>query len=217
MYARDGAMTGAVRSLVLGLVLCGTSSALAQEKPFDMIRGARVHGVIITPQTRFKLETITSTLVGFGMSGRAGEDVIQEFGVAEPAVHLRERFLARLGTDHAAEVRLAPDVVADDGADDLKKAFGEGFVLDFRTRIWRLMYSAGKKHHKIEYWGRVRLVRLGDSKVLWNETCKFLGDAKKIEGAEEDMLANDAALLKATFDLAVDYCVAELSTEFGVR
>ena len=210
-------MTGVVRSVVLGLVLGGGSSALSQEKPFDMIRGARVHGVVITSQTRSKLETVTNTLVGFGMSGRAGEDVLQKFGVAEPAVRLREGFLARLGADHAAEVRLAPDVFADDGADELKRAFGEGFVLDFRTRIWRLMYSAGKKHHKIEYWGRVRLVRLGDSKVLWNETCKFLGDAKKIEGAEEDMLANDAALLKATFDLVVDHCVTELSTEFGVR
>ena len=191
------------------------TSALAQEKPFEMIRGARVHGVIVTPQTGFKLETVTSTLVGFGMSGRAGEDVLQKFAIPEPAVRLRERFLARLGTGHAAEIRLAPDVVADDGADELKRAFGEGFVLDFRTRIWRLMYSAGKKHHKIEYWGRVH-VRLGDSKVLWNETCKFLGDAKKVEGVEEDMLANDAALLKETFDLAVDHCTAELSTEFGL-
>ena len=217
MEAKEGAGTAAVRFVVLGLVLGGCSPAVAQQTPFETIRGARVHGVIVTPQIRFKLETVTSTLVGFGMPGRAGEEVLQKYRIPEPAVRLRERFLERLGPGHAAEVLLAPGVVTDDGAGDLKKAFGEGFVLDFRTRIWRLMYSAGKKHHKIEYWGRVRLVRLSDSKVLWNETCKFLGDAKKVEGADEDMLANDAALLRSTFDLAVDHCVAELSAEFGVR
>jgi hypothetical protein len=89
--------------------------------------------------------------------------------------------------------------------------------MDFRTRIWRIMFSPGKKHHKIEYWGRARLVRLADPKVLWNETCKFMGDAPKDQGTEEDMVANDAALLKSTLNLAADHCVTELSAKFGSR
>jgi hypothetical protein len=218
MRVRTQVVGEAIRAITVGLVLTGGASALAEEKkPFDIIRASKIQGVIISSQTSFKLETTKSSLVGFGMSSRAGEEVLQKFGVPDPAVRLRERFLAGLGKDHAADVRLAPDPRDDDGADALKKAFVEGFVLDFRTRIWRLMYSTGKKQHRFEYWGRVRLVRLDDPKVLWNETCKFMGNAPIAEGAEEDMLANDAALLKATMNMAVDHCVTELSAKFGVR
>lgn len=217
MHPRSDVLEGTIRSIVVGVLLVGGRSAFAEEKPFDMVRAGTIHGVVITPQTSFKLETLKSSLVGFGMSGRAGEEVLQKAGVPDPAVRLRESFLAGLGKDHAAEVRLAPDARSDDGADALKKAFGEGFVLDFRTRIWRVMFSPSKKHHKFEYWGRARLVRLGDAKVLWNETCKLMLDAPKGEGTEEDMLANDAALLRATMNLAVDQCVGELSAGFGVH
>ncbi len=217
MATRFDAAGSFIRSISVGLLVAGSATALASEKPFEMIRGARIQGVVITPQIGFKLETVKSSLVGFGMSGRAGEEVLQKFGVPDPAFRLRERFLSGLGKDHTGGVQLSPDARADDDADSFKKAFGEGFVLDFRTRIWRLMYSAGKKHHRYEYWGRARLVRLADSKVVWNETCKFLGDAPKTEGAAEDMLANDAALLRATMNMAVDHCVTELSQRFGVQ
>lgn len=208
----------AVPVIVVGLVVTAGVPALAQEKPFDVIRAARVHGVVIAPQTRFKLDTIKRTLIGLpGAAGRAGDDVLERYGVPDPALRLREGFLAGLGQSHAAEIRLAPDVQRDDDPRSLQKAFGDGFVLDFRTRIWRIMFSPGKKHHKIEYWGRARLVRLGDPKVLWDETCKFMGDAPKDQGTEEDMLANDAALLKATLILAADHCVTDLSARFGGR
>jgi hypothetical protein len=217
MAARINSAGEFIRSIAIGLLVAESGTAVADQKPFDMIRGARIQGVVITPQTTFKLETTKSSLVGFGMSGRAGEEVLRKFGVPDPVFRLRERFLSGLGKGHTGEVQLSPDARADDDADTFKKAFGDGFVLDFRTRIWRLMYSAGKKHHRYEYWGRARLVRLADSKVVWNETCKFLGDAPKTEGADEDVLANDAALLRATMNMAVDHCVTELSKRFGVQ
>jgi hypothetical protein len=176
--------------------------------------------VIVKPQTRFYVRSLGSALLGglFGLGGvvaqntkeqSRGEALLERFGIPDPALRVRERFTANLASSESRQVVLEPGIHEDD-KQVLQEEFGEGWVLDFRTRVW------GMAGRNVELWMRGRVVRLSDGKQVWSETCKYMNKEPKAEcPRDEDMLADGAARLKANMEESAEHCAAELWQRFG--
>jgi len=102
----------------------------------------------------------------------------------------------------------------------LKMAFGTGMVIDFDTTHWwlnrirtlrGLFINSDMDPYALTYEVRARLIRLDDSKILWQNTC-FISDRNpQIWGELE---ANDFSLLKKERLDTADACAQELIDYF---
>ncbi len=213
----------AVSPLLLLVALPQAAAAVSAAGLPETIGSARVAAVIQPPQTKFSADlpkhvfaAVLSPLFGAAIAGaKTGEEMVKKFSISDPALHLRDAFLQGLAEKYKWNVEMAAETPGED-ARDLKKKFSEGFVFDFKTVVWDLTVFVGDHdHYRVEYWGKVRLIRLDDGKILFKETCKFMGrDPKGSRPTLEEMVKDDGTLLKAKLDEAADHCAAELKQRF---
>lgn len=189
----------------------------------ETIGTARVSVVVHPPQTKFSADlpkhvwaAVLSPLFGAAIAGaKTGEEMVKKFSITDPALHLRDAFLKGLQEKPPLNVEMVAEDPGED-ARDLKKRLADGFVLDFKTIVWDLtVFVMDHDHYRVEYWGRARLIRLDDGKVLFKETCKYMGhDPKGSRPTLEEMVKDDGTLLKAKLDEAAEACAAELKQRF---
>ena len=120
----------------------------------------------------------------------------------DPVLKVKERVV--LAMDAAVElksVRLIQEPLVGDDLDQLKAALGTGLAIDFKTIIWNL------DHKTIWYVARSRIIRLEDSKILWQGVC----DVKNhLLGSWAEHMAAEAALLKKRLNEVAESCAQNL-------
>jgi hypothetical protein len=100
---------------------------------------------------------------------------------------------------------------------DLQATFLSGVIIDFWTSGWGVVgvprtgpFAA--ERYQPAYVVRVRLVQLGQPRVLWQEVCRSVGRDTRAAWTMEELLTNRAELLRATLAEAADSCAAELTS-----
>jgi hypothetical protein len=120
----------------------------------------------------------------------------------DPVLEVKERVV--LAMDAALElksVRLIQEPLVGDDLDQLNAALGNGLAIDFKTIIWNL------DHKKLWYVARSRIIRLEDSKILWQGVC----DVKNhLSGSWAEHMAAEAALLKKRLNEVAESCAQNL-------
>jgi hypothetical protein len=120
----------------------------------------------------------------------------------DPVLRVKERVV--LAMDAALElksVRLIQEPLVGDDIDQLKAALGKGLAIDFKTIIWNL------DHKKIWYVARSRIIRLEDSKILWQGVCDV---QNHLLGSWEELMAAEAALLKKRLNEVAESCALNI-------
>jgi len=183
----------------------------------ELIGSGRVSVLVQPPQTKFAARlpkqqagaAVLSPLLGGAMAAaKTGDAMREEHQIADPVVHFRDAFLQKMGETHTIDFVLALEGGSEDPS-ELRQSLSTVFALEFKTVVWTLAVSGNQ--HRIEYWGRVRLIRLDSGKVVWKETCKFrTADPERNKRTVEDLLRDNAALLNQEFLAATDQCAAEL-------
>jgi hypothetical protein len=207
---------------------CATTGGVAPNRAeiAKLKDSAEIRAVTYTPAP-FVLMSAGKVATGslFGIVGgavaansmqKAGQALIAEYSVADPAAGIRDR-LAGAMESHFGLRATAAEAPATDAIPDLKTKFGDGAVLDTRTLGWQLIYYPSDwSHHYLVYAGRGRLLRLSDGKVLWEGKCfRKLPDEKGSRKTVDDYRANDGALLKQKVQEAADGCATELLAQLG--
>lgn len=152
---------------------------------------------------------------------KAGEELIAEYGVADPALTLRDRIAQAMHDAYGVKATIHPPpdraAAATDSLPELKQRFNSGIVLDTRTLGWQLVYyPADWGHHFVVYAGRARLLRLDDGKVLWDGRCvQRLPDPKESRRGVDDYRANGGELLRAKIGEAAEGCATALIAQLN--
>jgi hypothetical protein len=146
----------------------------------------------------------------------AGDKMTKEYGLADPAAVVQERFVAALGQDPGiSNIQGVEETPGTDDMAELRRVAGQGLVFDFKTTQWMLYYyPTDWSHYRIAYSARGRLVRLADSTVMWQGTCEVIGQAPASSPTMDALTANNGALLKAKINEAAEACAQQLITGF---
>jgi len=206
---------------LLGAALAsGTVGAQTEySKVAALIGPGRVSVLVQAPQTKFAARIpkqqagaalLAPLLGGAVAAAKAGEAMRKEHGIVDPVEHFRDAFLAELAEQRPIDAEMIPGTASEDPS-ILGKGLATELALDFKTVVWTLAVNGDQ--HRIEYWGRARLIRLDSGKVLWKETCKFrTADPEATRHTLEDLLRDDAALLNQEFSAATSDCAAKLAS-----
>jgi hypothetical protein len=221
--AKDAGMNLALKCLcgIVAIVL-GSRSVGAEtgsSRVAELIGSGRVSVLVYPPQTKFAARlpkqqaaaAVLSPLFGGAVAAaRTGEAMREEHQIVDPVLYFRDAFLRKMGEKRKIDAVLVSESGSEDPS-ELRQRFSTEFALDFKTVVWTLAVFGN--HHRIEYWGRARLIRLDSGKVVWKDTCKFrTGNQKEDQPTLEELLRDDAALLKKEFLAATDQCAAELGS-----
>jgi hypothetical protein len=134
-----------------------------------------------------------------------GHGLKREFALEDPVAGMKQRLVASL--ESSLKLTKLTSVSApppDEEIETLKRMFESGMVLDVRTVQW------GIDNNRATYSARARLVRLVDSTVLWEATCK--DSVRGRSGANRAALVADSGkLLKSQLREAADACADQLA------
>lgn len=192
-------------SLLLALLLtCGCFPKLIKMEKAELAR-LKDEGEIQAIHYRGKLPEVNTD----SSSNSEAEVLVLPFTsyqlrliLEDPVLRVKERIV--LAMDAALElksVRLIQEPLVGDDLDQLKAALGKGLAIDFKTIIWNL------DRKKIWYVARSRLIRLEDSKILWQGVC----DVKNhLPGSWDELMATEAALLKKRLNEVAENCALTL-------
>lgn len=149
-------------------------------------------------------------------SDAIGQKMVRDYSLPDPALRVKQRFVsalaARLGFLNVHDV---PEPVASDDLAGLKKTFVRGVVIDFQTENWDVSeipeFLSFRTRVSVHYRARSRLVRLEDSRILWEAVC-YVGEADPKKGvAWEALIADNGARLKTILHESADKCADDLS------
>ena len=143
----------------------------------------------------------------------AGERLVAENGVDDPAVKLGHALLGDLVADGGAIA--APDATTPVDSDDpakLAAAYPDSpYVLDVRTTMWNFgYYPLAWSHYRVLYGVRVKLVDARAKRVVAEGSCTRYDSDEPHAPTIEELLANRAERLKAMLDVHATACLAEL-------
>ena len=152
------------------------------------------------------------------IGGAVGDPRSQVFAIdsplEDPAIQVRNIFTKGIANQLAATRLIqAGELLHDDDVAALQKKFGGGVALDFKTTTWGLLSSSLiSAPYQVVYFGRSRLLRLSDGRVLWQGQCQYDG---RYPGANLDQFkANSTPVLKEKFGEAAENCAKELLAQF---
>lgn len=145
----------------------------------------------------------------------AGEQIVQENQIADPAAGIAADVTPRIG----ARLKVSSSVtLADQDAKDnnhLSAALGnKGVILDVQTMNWMFLYfPLDWSHYHVMYAARARLIDASSGKTIGLVPCNYdSGDDKTLPPDYDTLLADHAAILKAKLAAAASACTAKIET-----
>ena len=213
-------------SLVLILIMlvqgCATPSAKlssqdrADLKKLDVIKV--VHLQTGWPSLNTAVGVVASNLT-FGLSDdwSEGQKLVKKFEIEDPNQMVKADFLRQIKAANVANFVNDTQPIAYDERemDKMKARYGNGVVLKFSPAIWQIWYYPFNwARYQMWFGSYAELVRLEDSKVLWNAGCR--ADQKDSETAPtlDELTADNSTVLKKWVKDSTEKCARQLVNDF---
>ena len=158
----------------------------------------------------------------FGMLGgiamiSAGNQIVKENEIEDPSIRVSQTLTDRLVTKHG--MQKAPhrsDLAQDDDLASLAKNRADvDFLLDVKTINWWFGYFPSNwTHYRVFYTTRMRLIDTGQQQVVAETLCVGRPVDETNPPTRDELLADNAKLLKALLEKAGDDCASVLSKDF---
>ena len=95
-----------------------------------------------------------------------------------------------------------------------KDASNANYAIDVQTVNWGFGYfPTDWSHYRALYVGKARLINLETKQVVAENGCVYRTDTNENAPTYDEMMANEAALLKTMLNKAVSYCQTKIMTE----
>ncbi|MBL8299207.1 MAG: hypothetical protein JNN30_12790 [Rhodanobacteraceae bacterium] len=209
------------------IVLSIAGCVSVNKKALDSKSMASIRNQTVTYTTR-KMPDFAAMTPGkamFGLLGAAamvgvGNKIIAGNEIPDPADAIAAALLAEL--QHAHEARPVTPPVTVMRSDDVKQTVarvGEvaRYVVDAQTVNWALTYfPLNFTHYRVLYTAKVRLIDVQTRAVVAEGFCKRVPESDAGAPTYDELLANQAALLKGELEAATRECVATLKREMLV-
>lgn len=145
-----------------------------------------------------------------------GNSIIAKNNVPDPAVSIADGLAKALDSAHSSRV-VTPPVKVDsaDLSTILSAANNKArFLIDTQTVDWQITYfPTSYSKYRVGYAAKARLIDSETRTVIAEGFCRRIPENKELASSYEELLANDALLLKKELAIAADECVNSMKAE----
>ena len=207
-------------ALFAACILCGCVST--KIVPVDRTVLSGFHGGSVTLSHREKPSFSAGTagkatfaLIGAAAMISAGNAIVRDNDIADPAVYIGQTLAADLATDNA----LTPvdSTYATDTRDvsQLAKQYASAnLLLDVETINWSFIYfPTNWTHYRVIYSAKLRLIDTRQAKLIADGFCSRVPEEMPDAPTHDELLRNNAARLKQELKIAADRCVSEFRSK----
>ncbi len=158
----------------------------------------------------------TLGLIGAAAMISAGNEIVRENNIPDPAFGITEGLVERLKASRSIEFVDMPDIVAK--KDDIKALIaaypGVDYLLDVKTFNWMFgYYPTDWTHYRVIYNARMRLIDTKAGKVIAETLCRTTQGDDNNPPTREQLLENNAGLLKSYLTNGANQCVDVLARD----
>lgn len=136
-------------------------------------------------------------------------------GRFNPAIAIANGLADKLTVARSANVLNSSNESKTDNVNELIKAnAGADYLLDVKTLNWMFnYYPTDWSHYRVSYNARLRLIDTTSKKVVAESMCQSVQGDDKNPPSKEQLLNNQAELLKSYLAKAADACVTVLAKD----
>jgi hypothetical protein len=149
-------------------------------------------------------------VVGVGAAVKAGNALVKEKNIEDPALKISRSVAHALKSRYGVQLKgISREVVKDDDVAAIaRRAAGQDYVLDVGTNAWSFIYDGFHlSDYLVGYSAKLRLIDVKAQKVLAEGVCVYdWKKAGKPTVSYEELMANDAAVIKKHLAESVDFC-----------
>ncbi len=149
-------------------------------------------------------------VLGVAAAVAEGKTLIKEKGLSDPAVAIKQELASNLAQRyHFSDVTFVPDTQTyeSDPKAVSTMAGNQGVVLDLRTFGRGTQYYPFKPQYKVNYFAQARLISASEGRLISTERCVINHPYSETAPTYDQLMANNAALLKQKRAEAKAECV----------
>jgi hypothetical protein len=176
--------------------------------------------IVVTQRELPAFSAMTASKAQLGIAGAfmmtgVGNGIVRDNHIEDPAVIMGADLAKALAEARGATVAAAPVAVTGQSAKDIAAAGGEArYVLDVATNYWGYLYqSFDWEHYNVLYTAKLRVIDTTTKAVIAEGACKWKPAKDYRLPTGEELLANEAAEVKAQLAMAREACTAEFKRD----
>jgi hypothetical protein len=201
--------------------LTGCVSTATKAIDAQAVTAVRNQTVVRTARDMPDFGELTPAKATFGMIGAAftiseGNKTVANNKIADPAIAIADALLGAMQSSHGTQIVASPvRIDAEDPARIAELAKGKArYVLDVRTLMWQMMYfPTDWTHYQVMYTAKARLIDVDAKTVVAEAFCKQLPESNANAPTFDEMLALNAARLKAVNAAYAQACASKLGRD----
>ncbi len=212
-----------MRSTAAGIAMILTLAGCAGPKlvPFDKA-DAQLHGRTITLVHRempsFSAATpgkASFALVGAFAMLEAGDKIVKEDGIEDPAVRIGEDLLQAIAASNGMRIVSNDEIAVTAEVSKLAKQYPMAdLVLDVETVSWSFVYfPTNWTHYRVVYNVQLHLIDTKRATLLADGHCAHVPSETRDAPTYEQLLEDHGARLKQELAAAADQCIGELRSK----
>lgn len=154
--------------------------------------------------------------IGAATMVSAGNKIIEENNIPDPAIAIKSGLVENMQKARAIKVIDSSGTVSsDDAVNNLIAEYGSvDYILDIKTLNWMFnYYPTDWSHYRVTYQARLRLIDTASKDVIAETMCSSVQGDDENPPTKDDLLENEAALLKDYLEKASQACVDVLSSQ----
>jgi hypothetical protein len=207
--------------LAVAMALTGCVSTTTKTIDAQALSAVRNQSVAHTARDMPDFGEMTPAKATFGLIGAAmmiseGNKTVATNKIADPANAIAESLLSAMQSSQGMQVIATPvRIDSEEPARIAELAKGKArYVLDVRTLMWQMMYfPTDWTHYQLLYTAKARLIDVDTKNVVAEAFCKQSPESNANAPTYDDMLALNAARLKATNAAYAQACAASLGRD----
>lgn len=209
--------------LVVFSVVATSACTTIQHVPMSAESSSKLQGksLAVAQYPMPDFAAFTAGKAAFGMVGgmamiAEGNSIIRENGIDDPARKISRGLAEQLVATRA--MQLKPRSVVEAPNDEIGTLVslypGADYLLDIKTFGWMFSYyPTDWAHYRVTYSARLRLIETSSKRVVAETLCSGVQGDDQNPPSKDQLLENQAALLKTYFDRAADNCVQLLARD----
>lgn len=203
-------------------VLSGCATSTPKKQAVDPSLGAELRNQSVTRVLRPAPDFVAMTagkaalgLIGTVASISAGNSLVAEHGIEDPARTIAAGLLKAVEARHGMQVVAPSAPITERGPEALAAASnGARYLVDVQTLLWSFNYfPTDWTHYRVMHVATARLIDTKTMKVVSAGTCKHIPPNNDNAPSYDQLLGQNAALLKKTMADIADACIATLEKD----
>ena len=207
--------------IAVAMLLTGCVSTTKKTIDAQALSAVRNQSVAHTARDMPDFGEMTPAKATFGLIGAAmmiseGNKTVTTNQIADPAVAIAGALLNAMQSSQGVQLVAAPlRIDSEDPARIAELAKGKArYVLDVRTLMWQMMYfPTDWTHYQVLYTAKARLIDVENKNVVAEAFCKQAPESNAGAPTFDELLALNAARLKATNAAHAQACVESLGRD----